>query len=224
MSSNILLIDESDHGRSHTIGAFKKVNLIEQNRDARDGTGGVQIPLRGDHIHLGNATDGRYKIPAGDDFPVRIERHQLKRSRGRAPNLESSEYSDSDHLPNPFDIGDPMASEKVRLKIKALRDELKRSERLFEAFPDANPLNSPYKRQKPTKIPISELYMTNGNDQPTHFEINDIGNLIKVNDICAPSNSDTVLVTVADGIRSKRSYDLAAGNWVEDFGNVNIYV
>jgi hypothetical protein len=117
-----------------------------------------------------------------------------------------------------------MAREKVRLKVKALRDELKRSEGLFEGFSDANPLNSPYKRQKATKIPNSELNRANGNDEPTRSELYGIDNLIKVNDICAPSNSDKVLVIVADGIRAKRSYHLASGNWVEDFGNVNIYV
>jgi hypothetical protein len=215
------MVDDSDHGRSHTIGSFKKADLIDHNRDARYG---VQIPVRGDHIRLGEAPNGRHQIPAGDVFPARVERYKLNRSRDRAPNLESSEYSNSVHLPNPFNIGDPMARGKVRLKIKALQDELKRSKRLFEAFPDTDPLNSLYKRQQATKILNSEKNWTNGNDEPTPLEINDIDNLIKVNDICGPRHSDKVSVTVADGIRAKRSYDLAAANGVDDFGNVNIYV
>jgi predicted signal transduction protein with EAL and GGDEF domain len=128
------------------------------------------------------------------------------------------------HMPKPFDIGELVARVKMQLKIKTLQDKLKRSNELFREFSDTDPLTHLYNRRNLTKILKSELTRTKRNNKDLPFIIHDIDNFKKVNDIYGHQNGDKVLTNVADAIRAKRSYDLAARYGSEEFGTVNINV
>jgi two-component system cell cycle response regulator len=142
----------------------------------------------------------------------------------RALMIKGAEYGACDHMPKPFDIGELVARVKMQLKIKALQDELKRSNELFREFSDTDPLTHLYNRRNLTKILKSELPRTKRNNEDLPFIIHDIDNFKKVNDIYGHQNGDKVLTNVADAIRAKRSYDLASRYGGEEFGTVSIYV
>jgi two-component system, cell cycle response regulator len=142
----------------------------------------------------------------------------------RALKIKGSEYGACDHLPKPFDIGEPVARVKTQQKIKALHDELKRSNELFREFYDPDPLTHLHNRRNLTKILRSELPRTKRNNEDLPFIINDIDNFKKVNDTYGHQNGDKVFTTIADAIRAKRSYDLASRYGGEEFGTVSIYV
>jgi two-component system, cell cycle response regulator len=166
---------------------------------------------------------GRFQIPADDGFPVRIERYKSIGSKNRNLNMESSESGACDHLSKSLDIDKLAARVKVHLKIKALQDELKRSENLFKEFSVADPIKNNFNSREVTQIPNKDLNRTKRNSEAVPFIIHGMENFKKVNDLCWQQNGDEVSTSLAVAIRAKRIYDSAACYGGEEQGIVNIY-
>jgi two-component system cell cycle response regulator len=225
MSSSILIIDDADSVRSHIIGTLKKVDLFEQYREARDGIDGFKslIASKPDVVICD------LDMPRMDGFKflqLVNSRKELKDisiimltgREDRDLKIKGLEYGACDYLTKPFDIGELVARVKVQLKIKALQDELKRSNELLRELSDTDPLTHLHNRRYLTKILNSELARANRNNEELSFIILDIDNFKEVNDKYGHQNGDTVLTAVADVVRSgRRCNDITARYGGEEF-------
>lgn len=227
MSRNILMFDEVGTVRKHMMDALKKVDLIGNHRQAGDGIDWVKVSESlegGDGNTLpGQASPGRFQIPANGEFPERVERNVLTGGEVRGLTVKGLEYGACEHLPKPFEIGELAVREEVQLKIKELQDELKRSNRVLREFPDSEPPSNLNNRRNRTKIPNNGQAGAKRNIEASFYVIHDIVNFEQVNDNCGDQNGDRVLTNIAEAIRAKRSYDSAAVYGREELGTVNIY-
>jgi diguanylate cyclase (GGDEF)-like protein len=220
MSSSILIIDDADSVRSHIIGALKKADLFEQYREARDGIDGfksliaakpdvvicdLEMP-RMDGFKFLQMVNTREDLK---DIPIIM----LTGSEDRDLKIKGLELGACDYVTKPFDVGELVARVKVQLKIKALQDELKRSNELLRELSDTDPLTHLHNRRFLTKILNSELARENRNKEELSFIILDIDNFKDVNDKYGHQNGDTVLTAVADVVRSGRRCNDIAGRY-----------
>jgi len=225
MSRSILIIDDVDYVRSHILGALKKVGLFEHFREARDGIAGFKTLIaskpdvvicdldmpRIDGFKFLQMVNSRKELK---DIPIILitgrEDQDLK--------IKGLENGACDYLTKPFDIEELVARVKVQLKVKALQDELKKSNELLRELSDTDPLTHLYNRRYLTKILNGELTRTTRNGEDLAFIILDIDNFKKVNDTYGHQNGDTVLSAVADVIRlGRRGYDIAVRYGGEEF-------
>jgi two-component system, cell cycle response regulator len=225
MSSSVLIIDDSDSVRSHIAGTLMKAELFEQYREAKDGLDGFRsmVALKPDLVICD------LEMPRMDGFKflqMVNYREELKDipiiiltgREDRDLRIRGLEQGASDYLIKPFDMGELVARVKVQLKVKALQDELKKSnERLME-LSNTDPLTHLFNRRYLTKILSCELTRTKRNGEELSFIILDIDNFKKVNDSYGHQNGDKVLSAVADVIRSgRRCFDIAARYGGEEF-------
>ena len=225
MSSNILIIDDSDSVRYQIIGTLKKVALFEQYSEARDGIDGfksliaakpdliicdLEMP-RMDGFKFLQLVNSREDLK---DIPIIM----LTGREDRDLKIKGLEQGACDYVTKPFDAGELVARVKVQLKIKALQDELKRSNELLRELSNTDPLTRLYNRRYLTKILISELNRSERYNENLTFVILDIDNFKKVNDTYGHQNGDAVLSAVAEVVLAgRRCYDIAARYGGEEF-------
>jgi diguanylate cyclase (GGDEF)-like protein len=225
MSSSILIIDDADGIRSRIIGALKEADLFEYYREARDGLEGFKsvIASKPDVVICD------LEMPRMDGFKFLQVMNAQKELQdipiimltGRESldlKIKGLEQGACDYLTKPFDIAELVARVKVQLKVKALQDELKKSNELLTELSDTDPLTHLYNRRYLTKILNIELTRTIRNGEDLSFIILDIDHFKKVNDAYGHQNGDKVLTAVADALRAGcRSYDMAARYGGEEF-------
>ena len=83
--------------------------------------------------------------------------------------IKGLEQGACDYVTKPFDAGELVARVKVQLKIKALQDELKRSNELLRELSNTDPLTHLYNRRYLTKILNSELNRAKRYKEKPHF-------------------------------------------------------
>ena len=225
MSSNVLIIDDADSVRYHIISTLKKVSLFDQYREARDGIDGLKSILsakpdliicdlempRMDGFKFMQMVNSREDLR---DIPIIM----LTGREDRDLKIKGLEQGACDYVTKPFDAGELVARVKVQLKIKALQDELKRSNELLQELSNTDPLTHLYNRRYLTKILNSELKRSKRYNESLSFIILDIDLFKKVNDVYGHQNGDTVLSAVAEVVRAgRRCYDIAARYGGEEF-------
>jgi diguanylate cyclase (GGDEF)-like protein len=225
MSSNVLIIDDADSVRYHIISTLKKVGLFEHYREARDGIDGFKSLLaaktdliicdlempRMDGFKFMQMVNSREDLR---DIPIIM----LTGREDRDLKIKGLEQGACDYVTKPFDAGELVARVKVQLKIKALQDELKRSNELLQELSNTDPLTHLYNRRYLTKILNSELKRSKRYNESLSFIILDIDLFKKVNDVYGHQNGDTVLSAVAEVVRAgRRCYDIAARYGGEEF-------
>jgi two-component system cell cycle response regulator len=225
MTSSILIIDDADSVRSHIVGALRKEGLFGDYREARDGIEGFRslIASKPDLV----ICDLEMPRMDGFKFLQMVNSHEdlkdipiimLTGREERELKIKGLDFGACDYLTKPFDIGELVARVKVQLKVKALQDELKRSNELLRELSDTDHLTRLHNRRYLTKYLECELTRTIRNGECLSFIILDIDNFKKVNDTYGHQNGDTVLSAVADAIRKgRRCYDIAARYGGEEF-------
>jgi diguanylate cyclase (GGDEF)-like protein len=225
MSGNILIIDDSDSVRYQIIGTLKKVALFELYSEARDGIDGfksliaakpdliicdLEMP-RMDGFKFLQLVNSREDLK---DIPIIM----LTGREDRDLKIKGLEQGACDYVTKPFDAGELVARVKVQLKIKALQDELKRSNELLRELSNTDPLTRLYNRRYLTKILNSELNRSERYNENLTFVILDIDNFKKVNDTYGHQNGDAVLSAIAEVVLAgRRCYDIAARYGGEEF-------
>src|SRR5664280_3173316 len=170
MSSSILIIDDSDNVRDLIIRTLSGVALFDRYREARDGIEGIKslITEKADLIICD------LEMPRMDGFKFMSMVHSRQDLRDipiimltgredRDLKIKGLEQGACDYVTKPFDAGELVARVKVQLKIKALQDELKRSNELLRELSDTDPLTHLHNRRYLTKILNSELARANRN-------------------------------------------------------------
>jgi two-component system cell cycle response regulator len=225
MSSNVLIIDDADSVRYHIISTLKKVALFEHYREARDGIDGFKSLLaaktdliicdlempRMDGFKFMQMVNSREDLR---DIPIIM----LTGREDRDLKIKGLEQGACDYVTKPFDAGELVARVKVQLKIKALQDELKRSNELLKELSNTDPLTHLYNRRYLTKVLSIELIRAKRYSESLSFIILDIDHFKKVNDAYGHQNGDTVLSAVAEVVQAgRRCYDIAARYGGEEF-------
>lgn len=225
MSSSVLIIDDADSVRYLIISTLKKVALFDHYREARDGIDGFKALLaaktdliicdlempRMDGFKFMQMVNSREDLR---DIPIIM----LTGREDRDLKIKGLEQGACDYVTKPFDAGELVARVKVQLKIKALQDELKRSNELLKELSNTDPLTRLYNRRYLTKNLNSELVRAKRYNESLSFIILDIDHFKKVNDAYGHQNGDTVLSAVADVIQTgRRCYDIAARYGGEEF-------
>jgi two-component system, cell cycle response regulator len=225
MPRSVLIIDDADSVRYHIISTLKKVALFEHYREARDGIDGFKSLLaaktdliicdlempRMDGFKFMQMVNSREDLR---DIPIIM----LTGREDRDLKIKGLEQGACDYVTKPFDAGELVARVKVQLKIKALQDELKRSNELLKELSNTDPLTHLYNRRYLTKVLSSELIRAKRYSESLSFIILDIDNFKKVNDAYGHQNGDTVLSAVAEVVQAgRRCYDIAARYGGEEF-------
>src|SRR6185369_1835084 len=124
----------------------------------------------------------------------------------------------SDYVTKPFDAGELIARVKIHLKIKSLQDELKKSnDRLLE-LSNTDPLTHIFNRRYLMDMLEKEMQRAIRTGSQLSLVMVDIDHFKKINDTYGHQNGDSVLVAVADSLRSGlRTYDFAARYGGEEF-------
>ncbi len=225
MSSTVLIIDDSDNVRDLIIRTLKEVSLFDCYREARDGIEGIRslIDVKADLIICD------LEMPRMDGFKfmsMAISRKELRDipiimltgREDRDLKIKGLEQGACDYVTKPFDAGELVARVKVQLKIKALQDELKKSNELLQELSNTDPLTHLYNRRYLTKVLNSELLRAERNGDCVALIMVDIDHFKKINDTYGHQNGDKVLAKIAETSQKQlRCYDIAARYGGEEF-------
>lgn len=225
MSSSVLIIDDSDNVRDLIIRTLGEAALFDQYREARDGIEGIKSLIsakadliicdlempRMDGFKFMSMVNSRQDLR---DIPIIM----LTGREDRELKIKGLEQGACDYVTKPFDAGELVARVKVQLKIKALQDELRKSNELLKELSNTDPLTNLNNRRYLTKALNSELLRAERTGDCLALIILDIDNFKKINDTYGHQNGDKVLSAIAEVTQTHlRCYDIAARYGGEEF-------
>ncbi|HEX9023000.1 MAG TPA: diguanylate cyclase [Geobacteraceae bacterium] len=225
MSSSVLIIDDSDKVREHIIRTLRDVSLFDRYLEARDGIEGFKSMIaeksdliicdlempRMDGFKFMNLITSRAELR---DIPIIM----LTGREDRDLKIKGLEQGACDYVTKPFDAGELVARVKVQLKIKALQDELRKSNELLRELSNTDPLTQLHNRRYLTKALNSELLRAERSGDCLALILLDIDHFKKINDTYGHQNGDTVLAMLGKVVQKQlRCYDIAARYGGEEF-------
>lgn len=225
MSSSVLIIDDSDNVRDLIIRTLREVALFDQYRQARDGIEGIKSLIsekadliicdlempRMDGFKFMSMVNSRQDLR---DIPIIM----LTGREDRDLKIKGLEQGACDYVTKPFDAGELVARVKVQLKIKALQDDLRKSNELLNELSNTDPLTHLNNRRYLTKVLNSELLRSERTGDSLSLIILDIDHFKKINDTYGHQNGDKVLSAIAEAAQTHlRCYDSAARYGGEEF-------
>jgi diguanylate cyclase (GGDEF)-like protein len=225
LSSSVLIIDDSDNVRDLIIRTLRDVALFDQYREARDGIEGIKSLIsakadliicdlempRMDGFKFMSLVNSRQDLR---DIPIIM----LTGREDRDLKIKGLEQGACDYVTKPFDSGELVARVKVQLKIKALQDELKKSNELLKELSNTDPLTHLNNRRYLTKALNSELLRAERTGDCLSLIMLDIDHFKKINDTYGHQNGDLVLSTIAEvTLTHLRCYDIAVRYGGEEF-------
>ena len=225
MPTSILVIDDSDNIRSSIVATLREVALFEQYLEAKDGIDGLKSLLetrvdliicdlempRMDGFKFLAMLSGREELK---DIPVIM----LTGKEDRQSKIKGLEQGAVDYVTKPFDAGELVARVKVQLKIKALQDELRKSNELLLELSNTDHLTRLYNRRHLMETLDREFKRALREGGFFSMMMIDIDHFKMVNDTYGHQEGDAVLVAVANVVRKElRPYDYAARYGGEEF-------
>lgn len=225
MPTSILVIDDSEAMRSQIIRTLREASLFDHFIEAEDGIEGFKILLdnrvdlvfcdlvmpRMDGFRFMALMKAREELK---DIPIIM----LTGRDDRECKIRGLETGASDYLTKPFDTGELIARTKVHLKVKALQDELKRSNELLRELSITDPLTHLYNRRYLMDILEKEFQRIRRTGGVLSLVVADIDHFKLVNDTYGHQNGDMVLAAVAETILTVlRNYDIAVRYGGEEF-------
>lgn len=225
MPTSILIIDDSEAMRSQIIRTLREASLFDHFIEAEDGIEGFKILLdnrvdlvfcdlvmpRMDGFRFMALMKAREELK---DIPIIM----LTGRDDRECKIRGLETGASDYLTKPFDTGELIARTKVHLKVKALQDELKRSNELLRELSITDPLTHLYNRRYLMDILEKEFQRIRRTGGVLSLVVADIDHFKLVNDTYGHQNGDMVLAAVAETILTVlRNYDIAVRYGGEEF-------
>jgi len=225
MTSSVLIIDDSDNVRELIIRTLREVALFDQYHQARDGIEGIKSLIsekvdliicdlempRMDGFKFMSMVNCRQELR---DIPIIM----LTGREDREMKIKGLEQGACDYVTKPFDAGELVARVKVQLKIKALQDELKKSNELLKELSNTDPLTHLNNRRYLEKALNSELLRAERTGDCISLVMLDIDHFKKINDTYGHQNGDLVLSAIAEATQTHlRCYDIAARYGGEEF-------
>ena len=225
MATTVLIIDDSDTLREEILRTVKGAQLFDSYLEARDGLDGFKMLLnnrvdlvlcdlempRMDGFRFLSMTRAREEF---QDLPVIM----LTSREDRDTKIRGLEQGASDYVTKPFDAGELVARVRVQLKVKALQDELKRSNELLRKLSITDPLTHLHNRRHLMEMVEKEFQRAARKGGYLSLVILDIDYFKKINDTYGHQEGDKVLASLADIVRKGlRSYDVAARYGGEEF-------
>ncbi len=123
-----------------------------------------------------------------------------------------------DYITKPFEPAEMVARVHVQMQIKALQDELRRSNELLLQLAQTDPLTRLYNRRHLYEKLEIELNRCHRGGNPLSLIMTDIDHFKMVNDQYGHQVGDEVLTKVADLLQEQlRTYDMAARYGGEEF-------
>ncbi len=225
MPNSILVIDDSQTMRSQIIRTLREADLFDRYFEAGDGLEGFKI-LTGNKVDL-VLRDLVMPRMDGFKFMSLLKAHEefddipliMLTGRGdREFKIKGLETGASDYLTKPFDDGELIARTRVHLKVKELRDELKRSNELLRELSVTDPLTHLYNRRYLMDVLAREFQRVQRTGGDLSLAVLDIDHFKRINDSYGHQNGDTVLAAVAEATRAElRTYDIAVRYGGEEF-------
>ncbi|WP_298273049.1 diguanylate cyclase [Geobacter sp.] len=225
MASTVLIIDDSDTLREEILRTVKAASLFDTYLEACDGLEGFKTLLN----HRVDLVLCDLEMPRMDGFRFL----SMMRARGefqdlpvimltgredRETKIRGLEQGASDYVTKPFDAGELVARVRVQLKMKALQDELKRTNELLRKLSITDPLTHLHNRRHLMETMEKEFQRASRKGGHLSLVILDIDYFKKINDTYGHQEGDRVLATLAEIVmKGLRSYDIAARYGGEEF-------
>lgn len=225
MPTSILIIDDSDQVRAQIVRTLREVSLFDQYLEAGDGIDAFKTILnsRVDLI----LCDLEMPRMDGFKFVAMLQTREELRDipvimltgrEDRDLKIKGLEQGACDYVTKPFDAGELVARVRVQLKIKALQDELRRSNELLKDLSNTDPLTHLHNRRYLMEALEREFQRASRKRDGLSLVLLDIDHFKKVNDTYGHQEGDNVLVAVASLMQKMvRRYDVAARYGGEEF-------
>ena len=228
MATSILIVDDSARVRAQIIEALKTVALFDNCYEARDGIEGLKV-LNTSSVDLilcdllmPNMDGFEFlRIVKGTkelrDIPVII-----LSSRGESKlKVEGLELGASDYVTKPFEAGELIARIMVHLNLKALQDDLLKTNRLLKELSVTDHLTHLFNRRYLMDSLGTEFQRAQRRNGELCLVLMDVDHFKLVNDTFGHQRGDLVLAAVAEALQVElRRYDVAARYGGEEFAMV----
>ena len=225
MDTSILIIDDSKTQRQQILQTLKDNSLGSLFYEAGDGIEGFKSAMA-TKIDLILCD---LEMPGFDGFKflaMKSSREELKDIpvillTGHADSetkIRGLEHGASDYLTKPFVPGELIARVRIHLRLKALQDELKKSNEMLRDLSNTDPLTGLCNRRYMMEFLNREFQRAVRTDRDLSLIMGDIDHFKSINDTYGHQHGDEVLKAVAQSMRDQvRPYDLAARFGGEEF-------
>lgn len=225
MSGNILIIDDSAAVRGQIVQILRKAGIFDRYFEAQDGIEGfkaltaVRVDLIICDLEMPRMDGFKFISLLGSrehlrDIPVIM----LTGREDQDLKIKGLEQGAVDYVTKPFDAGELVARVRVQQKIKALQDELRRSNEMLKELSNTDYLTRLYNRRFIMDALENEFQRIRRKGGHLSLIIADIDHFKRVNDIYGHQQGDMVLVEVSRVTKEKlRRYDVPARYGGEEF-------
>jgi two-component system cell cycle response regulator len=228
MATSILIVEDSAKVRAQIIGALKTAALFDNCYEARDGIEGLKVLSTSavDMILCDLMMPNMYgfeflRMVKGTkelrDIPVIILSSRGE-SKLKVKGLESGAI---DYVTKPFEAGELIARIMVHLNIKALQDEMRKTNELLTELSITDHLTHLYNRRYMIEALEMEFQRVQRKQGELCLVLMDVDHFKLVNDTFGHQRGDMVLAAVAEAFQVElRRYDIAARYGGEEFAMV----
>jgi diguanylate cyclase (GGDEF)-like protein len=225
MSGNILIIDDSAAVRGQIVQTLRNAGIFDRYFEAQDGIEGfktlvaVRVDLIICDLEMPRMDGFKFLSLLGSREHLRnIPVIMLTGREDQDLKIKGLEQGAVDYVTKPFDAGELVARIRVQQKIKALQDELRRSNEMLKELSNTDYLTHLYNRRFIMDALENEFQRTRRKGGHLSLIIADIDHFKRVNDIYGHQQGDVALVEVARVTKEKlRRYDIAARYGGEEF-------
>jgi diguanylate cyclase (GGDEF)-like protein len=228
MAASILVIDDSKVIRAQLIGILREVGMFENYYEAGDGIEGLQI-LSSAPIDI-VLCDLIMPRMDGFQFLAAVKKHEefqhipiviLSDREESSSKVKGLRSGARDYITKPFDSGELIARIMVQMNIKALQDDMRRTNELLKELSITDHLTHLYNRRYMMDELEIEFHRSLRKNGDLSLVLIDVDHFKLVNDTYGHQNGDMVLAAVAETLQSElRRYDLAARYGGEEFAMV----
>jgi len=228
MATNILIVDDSKVVRAQLVKTLKSVGLFDNYYEAVDGIEGLKVltttPI--DFVLCDLI------MPNMDGFQF-LAAVKKKEEFQQIPVIILSDRGESltkvkglgigarDYITKPFDAGELIARIMVQMNIKALQDEMRKTNELLKEISITDHLTHLYNRRYMMDELEMEFHRSLRKKGDLCLVLIDVDHFKLVNDTYGHQNGDLVLAAVAEALQVElRRYDLAARYGGEEFAMV----
>ncbi|MFZ3209342.1 MAG: diguanylate cyclase [Geobacteraceae bacterium] len=225
MWGNILIIDDSAAVRGQIVQTLRNAGTFDRYFEAQDGIEGfktltaVRVDLIICDLEMPRMDGFKFLSLLGSrehlrDIPVIM----LTGREDQDLKIKGLEQGAVDYVTKPFDAGELVARVRVQQKIKALQDELRRSNEMLKELSNTDYLTHLYNRRFIMDALENEFQRIRRKGGHLSLIIADIDHFKRVNDTYGHQQGDMVLVELARVSKEKlRRYDIAARYGGEEF-------
>jgi two-component system cell cycle response regulator len=228
MASNILIVEDSKTVRAQLVATLTSVDLFDNCYEARDGIEGLKI-LATTPIDL-VLCDLLMPNMDGFQFLAAVKKKEefqhipviILSDRGESKaKIKGLRNGARDYITKPFDSGELIARIMVQLNIKALQDDMRKTNDLLKELSITDHLTHLYNRRYMMDELAMEFHRSLRKKGDLCLVLIDVDHFKLVNDTYGHQNGDMVLAAIAETLQVElRRYDMAARYGGEEFAMV----